>query len=385
MAARRLLANLALLGFSVALCVFLSEMALRLFLNPVNFLSPVLVTDPILGQRVEPGSAFHDDWGFRNEAVPEHAEIVAIGDSQTYGDSANAYNSWPAWLSRLTGKSTYNLGLGGYGPLQYEYLLDERARRLQPSVVIVGLYLGNDLLDSYRTVYGLDHWKDLRRPGVPPLADRARESRQEADDPVSMFRQWLGRNSVLYRLVGRAFGQSARTVLASYSEPAPGVTQLSDPDLMTAFTPLTRLEVLDPESPEVREGLRLTLDVLARMQEKCRASGVRFVVLLIPTKETVFADRLAGREELAHSEEIARLLRYEAQARQEISDFLATRGVPIVDPLPRLRAASKMGPIYPGNDDGHPVASGYKAIAEAVAEAMKTAEVTQGGSETSGR
>jgi lysophospholipase L1-like esterase len=352
--------------------------------NPVNFLSPDLVSDAVLGQRVEPGSAFHDAWGFRNERVPEHADVVAIGDSQTYGVSANAYASWPAWLARITGRSVYNLGMGGYGPIQYEHLLNERALRLAPSAVVVGFYFGNDLLDSYRTVYGLEHWSGLRREGIPP-APPVRADHDADEGLISAVQLWLGRNSVLYRLVGRAFGQSARTLLASYGEPAAGETRLSDPDLETAFTPLVRLEVLDLERLEVREGLRLGLDALARMQETCRTAGVRFLVVLIPTKETVFADRLAGRQDLPHAAEIAKLLRYEADARRQLSDFLAARRVELVDPTPRLRAAAEKGPIYPGNEDGHPLASGYEAIAEAVADAMDAARVGHAASDTEAR
>lgn len=366
--ATRLLRNLLLLSASVVISVLLSELVLRVAFNPVNFLSPVVEPDPILGTRVAPNSAHHDEWGFRNESVPERVEIVTIGDSMTYGNGANAYNSWPAWLERLSGRSVYNLGMGGYGPLQYEHLLESRAISLEPSLVVVGLYFGNDLLDAYRIAYGLDHWKHLRRPGFPLVELHAPGRFTHEDVP---FRKWLGRNSVLYRFVGRAVGQPVRTFLAARREPPPGVVHISDPDLQTAFIPVDLLRVLDRDHENVREGQRLAMEALARMNETARASGARFLVALLPTKELVYADRLANRPELPYADSIAKLLASESETRLEVMAFLDERGIAFVDLLPRLRSAAREGPVYPGNEDGHPVAAGYRAIAEAIAEAIE--------------
>jgi hypothetical protein len=111
--------------FFIAFCVamLLGEAVSRLFLNPVDFLVPKLAEDEILGRKVLPYSAGHDGWGFRNRSVPDSVDIVCIGDSQTYGVSAPAKFSWPETLGKLLNKSVYNLGLGGYNPLQYDYLL----------------------------------------------------------------------------------------------------------------------------------------------------------------------------------------------------------------------------------------------------------------------
>ena len=41
--------------------------------------------DAVLGRRLNPDYPSHDRDGFRNAEVLQQAEIVAIGDSQTYG------------------------------------------------------------------------------------------------------------------------------------------------------------------------------------------------------------------------------------------------------------------------------------------------------------
>ena len=109
--------------------------------------------DETLRYRVEPYTAAHDGWGYRNRYVPDRADIVAIGDSQTYGTSALAKYSWPSTLKRVTGREVYNLSLGGYGPAEYFYLMEHKALLLKPDLIIAGFYLGNDLADTYTAVY----------------------------------------------------------------------------------------------------------------------------------------------------------------------------------------------------------------------------------------
>ena len=82
---------------------------MRLVIDPVNYLRPEVVPDPVLKLRVEAGSAGHDAWGFRNAGVPDRVDLVAAGDSQTYGNNAPATEAWPHWFGRASGSSVYNL------------------------------------------------------------------------------------------------------------------------------------------------------------------------------------------------------------------------------------------------------------------------------------
>lgn len=81
-----------------ALLVFSSLCAVELALQLACLVSPRLwmalapwrasvVDDPRLGLRGSPDFPEHDAWGCRNPRVPETTQIVAIGDSQTYGTS----------------------------------------------------------------------------------------------------------------------------------------------------------------------------------------------------------------------------------------------------------------------------------------------------------
>ena len=73
----------------------------------------LLLNDPLTRVRARPflhdmqplGYGPHDILGFRNYSVPRVADVVTIGDSQTYGNNAFLSGNWPSNLAdRLAGK-----------------------------------------------------------------------------------------------------------------------------------------------------------------------------------------------------------------------------------------------------------------------------------------
>ena len=126
----------------------------------------LLIPDTALGHRGNPSYFLeHDRRGYRNERAVAKADIAVLGDSQTYGDGASRANAWPQQLAALTGYSVYNMGMGGWGPVQYRTVLDD-ALALEPRVILVGLYFGNDLYDAYHMAYHSPSGADLRDPTV---------------------------------------------------------------------------------------------------------------------------------------------------------------------------------------------------------------------------
>ncbi|MFP6640656.1 MAG: hypothetical protein VCC04_10470, partial [Myxococcota bacterium] len=103
----------SLVALVISALVF--EMGLRIFKHPIDYLQPVRVTDPVLFLRLLPGSGAHDEWGFRNLGVPSKVDVVAIGDSNTWGINATREKNWPGWYSQMSGKSVYNLGIPAFG------------------------------------------------------------------------------------------------------------------------------------------------------------------------------------------------------------------------------------------------------------------------------
>ena len=88
-----------------------------------------------------------DAWGFRNtEPWPERVDIITVGDSWTYSLAVNDEQAWPALLDRaLAPRRVLNLGLIGAAPQQYLRVYETFGAKLSPKVLLVGLFLGNDL------------------------------------------------------------------------------------------------------------------------------------------------------------------------------------------------------------------------------------------------
>lgn len=374
---RNALVNLTFLSIALAIGLVLSELLARFVLNPADYLQVEMVNDPVLGAVPSPSTRGHgfDRWGFRNADVPERVDIVAIGDSHTYGNTATMQDSWPSVVERLSGRRTYNMGLGGYGPNQYFHVLTTKAVTLKPRLVIAGLYMGDDFENAYLITYGLDHWKALR--ALPP--ERVDFDIWQAPAATSWhkpMRVWLSRHSLLYQLLvhgpytGRFQGEYQ---IRNASKLYPSATALFVPEknIEEAFLPEGILRRLNQDDETVREGMRITFSLLSQMNDFCRQHGIQFLVAVIPTKEMVFAEYLDGNAKLPLSGVIARLLRHERLAREETFKFLTASGLSYIDTLPALRNKVEHQLYARTAADMHPSRNGYNVIGTAIAAALK--------------
>jgi hypothetical protein len=295
--------NTVLTVVSISFALLFAEAVVRRVVDPVDYLAPYIVYDEKLGRKVVGGSAAHDAWGYRNKSVPTASHIVTIGDSLTYGVSAAAKNSWPSQLQRMTQKSVYNLALGGYGPAQYLYLLEQYALQLRPAIVIAGFYYGNDLYDSYRDAYTKDYWKYLRsaefvreqfgdQDRSPEIFKRYYEYTDNVN--IRFLRSFLSHNSVIYRATTYAFSDILQFIeLKYFKKQTPNNVTIFEEDntkIRTGFYPHVNFERQNINDDNIKEGLRISIKLFSDIQEICKKNNITFVVLLIPTKENVFSN-----------------------------------------------------------------------------------------------
>jgi lysophospholipase L1-like esterase len=348
--------------------------------------------DAELGYRIAPLQGGHDANGFRNEGVLPRPDIVAIGDSQTWGNNAELSETWPAVLGGLENRSVYNMGVYGYGPIQYEVLL-ERALSLSPKIVILGLYFGNDLYDAYRMVYQQEdidpHFRLPNAPSSLYVDDVGRRTDMyyeergkflaEFDPPwwyalEQDFLHWFATARLIERRGGLTPLESAyrydRDKAWAQAFPDDAATYDSK-DVHAVFTTTWRLEALDLDEPRIAEGLRITEDVLSRSRTGTDVAGIKLAVLLIPTKESVHAnavERLQGGLDPTYT----RLVRMETRVRAEIASHCERYRIVCIDALPALQqAVGRDEQVYPSHTDGHPNVHGYFVIASALREAFE--------------
>jgi lysophospholipase L1-like esterase len=331
------------------------------------------VDDDTLGKRAAPNSFGIDSNGFRNDSVPVQADIVAIGDSQTWGANADRRHTWPAILSQLANRPVYNMSRGGYGAVQY-WRLSQEAMKLSPKVMVVGVYFGNDLWDAYHAVYTDEQYQSLRTSQdkssdlyKDTVADaivtatnefnKARRDYYQKRYPgvlasLVMFSDWYADADYVW---GQNAGQDGDT--------------FNNGTLRTVFTTTYRFLPLNRDDARIAEGLRLTKDRLRQIKQDADAAHIRLIVLLIPTKEGVFAPVMTTTARPTYRQ----LIDMEAQDRGDISNFLEGAKIEYVDALPVLQQAILQNvQIYPANMDGHPNAQGYARIAALVFDKIKT-------------
>jgi len=374
---KRVFQNSALLVVSCFIALLFAEVGSRLVINPADYLAVTTVPDEIVGIVVEAKSPGFDEWGFRNKVVPSQVDIAAIGDSHTFGNTATMADSWPMVLGRLSELSVYNLGMGGYGPNQYYHLLKTRALTLKPRLVLCGLYMGDDFENAFSITYGLDYWSFLRKGSWGEVnADIWNMTGSPKKGFLKGLRNWLAKNSILYQLIfhgpilGKFKGYLKINELRRYDE-FTSYLIVDEKNIREAFLPKSLLSRLDQKSAAVREGMRITFRLLKEMNEMCLQNGCRFAVVVIPTKEMVFAEYLENNPKVHLGRVINELLMNERSARKELFKFLRESGIQYVDTLPALKGEAGSELYARSDKDMHPGRNGYRLIAEAIYRSLK--------------
>lgn len=366
---RSLALNSLLVSLASSAGLLLGEFAARVVLDPINYLNPTLVGDEYLGHKIEGGSAGHDEWGFRNFARPERAEIVAIGDSMTYGVAAQAAESYPNVLERLSSRTVYSMALGGYGPLQYLHLLRTRAPELHPETVIVGFYFGNDVMDAFNMAHGHERWaryatRQFESAPTPSVAT----TQSRGGKRFGALRTWLSQNSVLYRVVTSLplFDSVRESEFRQFSAGAIETT-LGDRRMYFSWQePTVYLNLADERA---QEGLAITETAFREMAALSRQSGVRLLVVLFPLKESVYEEYLRSSSGSPGADQLLATVANERVIRLRLISLFDEEGLQYLDLLPVLREANREADAYPVTDS-HPNARGYAAVAAAVHQAL---------------
>lgn len=377
--------NGSLFIISILTALLLAEGMSRWALSPANHLNLTLADDT-LKHRIPGGTIGYDKWGFKNNFVPDTADIVAIGDSQTFGINASMGNTWPDQLQALSNKSVYNLSASGYGPVQYFHLFKTKALKLEPKHIIVGYYIGNDPLNSFDMVYNYKAWEKLRDSGFSSRLTTEKHDTVDyylsssllnnaSDGFLTGLQGWLAGNSILYRFFqGQVINSLKRRIELALAEGPEDLKysflNLPKKKISEAFRPIHRSSKMNINNKKIQEGLRLTFQLLDQIKAKCDQLGIELTVLLIPTKEMVYCHYLYDNKEIRYSEAINRVLNYERIIREISIKHFMGNNINFVDALPIMQQAADEVKVYPPVFEDHPNDKGYRLIAKSIYNLM---------------
>ncbi len=314
--------------------------------------------DPMAGYRLKPGAhvrfstaefdtTIHiNSAGVRDDQeigpkAPDERRIVILGDSlvlsvqvpfeQTFGEQLEQQLNAFASGARPVRYRAINAGVQGYGPVEELLFFRSVLRQLQPDVVLVGIFVGNDAeeaVTSQSKLTGRSAGEALRESVVTRLRRLVRRS---------MVLQVLRLRLVAATGRFRGFKGAPEPPLPSYAATPP---------------------------PRIARGLALTREAVALIAADARSVGARTAIVLIPARfqvDDADYERLRETVRQAGGE-----LRRDA-ATERFATELSQLRLPMTDLLPPLRRALP-GPDVFFQDNVHLTPRGHAIVAGHLAD-----------------
>lgn len=315
------------------------------------------VPDPVLGARM-PGSLSTvvrtpdyeytlqtDQDGFPNrDPWPGSVDVVVLGNSLITGAGVGLEGQFTTLLQREFGAGTVlNLGLPDGGTEHQRRIFQQHAAALKPKVVVATLWL------LYEIDNGLIFQRWLDGGSSADYSHHLDASMPKSREGVfrSTLRWMLDRSHLL-----RFVRHTSRRLRGSH-ETVDRVVLPGGDDIYLSADEQTRL-LRGWQRPEATDLPNLVFQPLERLRDDAERIGATFLVVLVPSKEELYAGPA-----------IPALLDVVREARRE----LAARGLRTLDLYPAFAAAPASYGMY-FRADLHHNAAGHRLIAQAVAQEL---------------
>jgi hypothetical protein len=315
---RGLLSGLSISVTTVVLMLAAGEIGIRWLRPQEHMRTEMLVMDPVLGYRMAPnyrGSYVSkkdpmplttNSWGMRDHDYGPRPQggvrIFVLGDSMIFGYGVGLEQTLPKQLERSLQQrvgsrqvEVVNGGVFGYGTFQEIEFFKQTVDTVQPDIVLLGLYIGNDITDN------LEYTRpSLSRPG---------------GWRTQGLKSWLRVHSQLYGWARRRYNAIGRR---------------------GRKTALLTIDVhARAPSARTKRGLALTESAVEALAGAVHRRGIRFALILIPRREQVYP--LLWQRTLAQLHlSPAAYDRHQPNAR--LAAFAESHGIPVVDLLAPLEA-----------------------------------------------
>ena len=323
------------------------------------------VPDPQAGYRCAPNLdvqlSGHRDFSYRVRTnsrglrTPHQhgpVDVVAIGDSFTFGYGVDEADAWPARLAALTGWSVANLGVSGYGSQSELAVLRSDGLPLQPRLVL-WQFFANDCEDA--SLFA--RWQQSGQPDLYRWLRQTPAAAGRTTPAAGRLRGWLHRHVRSYELAKYALG------IGGYGSGGyPAFVQVDSAALL--LDPANAARWADFSRAEINHGWQLTCDSLLEAQRTAQATGVRFAVLLAPSKEETYGNRRPRRQARSAGDIRGPARRMAAFCRQQ--------GIPCLDLGPLFVSAGQANQALYFPTDAHWNPAGHALAARQIAPFART-------------
>lgn len=298
-------------------------------------------------------------FGIRDkEITPKHEStfrVIGLGDSFTFGNGVKLEETFLKQLESclkptVPSVEVINCGIPAYSPLQELRFLERYRASLEPDVVILGFFVGNDFIES-GDLYDSAGTPTLRVVDGNLVSTRAAEREHSMIRLISQpLRYYLSTHSHLYVFLrDRGSQLLSRFGLRPFNLP---------PD----FCKKTYSERMEAAWRYTQAIIEATARNTAEHREK-------LIVVILPVSYQVYQH--------TWNEYIAALKldpsEYDLDKPQRLlAQFLDERGIEYVDPLPALRQ-NIIGPPLFYSVDGHLTAEGHRIVSRVICEKFRNA------------
>jgi hypothetical protein len=318
----------------------------------------LFLQDPRVGYRLAPGARIQystpefsteiaiDEQGVREDQpvgpkAPNERRIIVVGDSLVLSVQVGLSSTFCKQLERRLAEAdpshtwrVIDAGVQGYGPVEEWLFYKEVLQGLEPDVVLVVPFTGNDAVEANDSERSLAHGPVGERPVTAGLNMVRR-----------VTREWA-----VLQLVRLRFDQ-----LRDHFR-QPGIERP-----LSAF--------LVPPSAEACHGLEVAAHAYGLIAEHARLRGARTAVAIMPARFQVDEDDFEALE--ARVESAGRRLDRDAGTRQ-FQAALAPLGLPMLDLLPVIRSHAAGGALF-FQRNVHLTVRGHRVVGDALFEFLKQA------------
>jgi lysophospholipase L1-like esterase len=301
--------------------------------------------------------------GYRGDEFASRADdafrVLAIGDSFTFGWGVEDTETYASRLERLLSRGSrrvevINAGfVAGYSPDTYYLYMKREGLALDPDLIVVGVYVGNDL-DSAAAFE--NEWVEQDAEGLPLSI---RNTTVQVVD-----------NMLLPRVVPLRYRVPFLHRLHTFQGIADLWWALKGSALFSSFGAATTLHAADASDERVPFMYRLTYaerteavvkrvtSLFRGMKRLAHEADVPLVVMIIPEQIQLRANAFDG------------LPADIRKPQRVLSELLEREGLAYVDLLPTFAQATVSQPLYLPKD-GHWSVAGHSLGAERLADALE--------------